>query len=224
MSMAPIALVNRVFMDPMLLNIISSFHGDFRVEVKVLSLKRDWLAHFQELVRPRREQVEDILVWSMHRVERFFYEMREAYWEDASDRAPAIALPDIDRDEHSSFWGPEVIQQSPQALENMEAPESDVSPTEVADAGGDVDRDEDSSSWGPEFIHQSPQTLENLEVPESEFAPSEDAEDTSQLDRLPPEWIEWLDEKSVWSLFVCGRTTALSAAFLAYTGRMYLQH
>ena len=48
--MALIALVNRVFTDPMLLNIVSSFHGDFRVEVKVLSLKRDWLAHFQELV------------------------------------------------------------------------------------------------------------------------------------------------------------------------------
>ena len=80
------------------------------------------------------------------------------------------------------------------------------------------------SDESSEFIHQSPQTLENLEVPESEFAPSEEAEDTSQLDRLPPEWIEWLDEKSVWSLFVCGRTTALSAAFLAYTGRMYLQH
>ena len=224
MSMAPIALVNRVFTDPMLLNIISSFHGDYRVEMKVLSLKRDWLAHFQELVRPRREQVEAILVWSMHRVERFFHEMREANWEDATDRAPAIALPDIDHDEHSSFWGPEVIHQSPQALENMEAPESDVSPTEVADAGGDVDRNEDSSSWGPEFIHQSPQTLENLEVPESDFSPSEEAEDTSHLDRLPPEWIEWLDERSVWILFVCGRTTALSAAFLAYTGRMYLQH
>ena len=179
--MAPIALVNRVFTDPMLLNIVSSFHGDFRIEVKVLSLKRDWLAHFQELVRPRREQVEAILVWSMHRVERFFHEMREAYWEDAADRAPAIALPDIDRDEHSSFWGPEVIHQSPQALENMEEPESDVSPTEVADAGGDVDRDEDSSSWGPEFIHQSPQTLENLEMPESDFSPSEEAEDTSHL-------------------------------------------
>ena len=49
-------------------------------------------------------------------------------------------------------------------------------------------------------------------------------EDTSQLDRLPPEWIEWLDWRSVWSLFVCGRTTALSAGFLAFTGRMYLQH
>ena len=176
MSMAPIALVNRVFMDPMLLNIISSFHGDFRVEVKVLSLKRDWLAHFQELVRPRREQVEDILVWSMHRVERFFHEMREAYWEDAADRAPAIALPDIDRDEHSSFWGPEVIHQSPQALENMEAPESDFSSSEVADAGGDIDSDEDSSSWGPEFIHQSPQTIENMEVPESDFSSSEVAD------------------------------------------------
>ena len=222
--MAPIALVNRVFTDPMLLNIISSFHGDYRVEIKVLSLKRDWLSHFQELVRPRREQVEAILVWSMHRVERFFIEMREANWEDATDRAPAIALPDIDHDEHSSFWGPEVIHQSPQALENMEEPESDVSPTEVADAGGDVDRDEDSSSWGPEFIHQSPQTLENLEMPESDFSPSEEAEDTSHLDRLPPEWIEWLDERSVWILFMCGRTTALSAAFLAYTGRMYLQH
>ena len=179
--MAPIALVNRVFTDPMLLNIISSFHGDYRVEMKVLSLKRDWLAHFQELVRPRREQVEDILFWCMHRVGRFFHEESEAYWEDAPDRAPAIPLPDIDRDEHSS-------------------------------------------SWGLEVIHQSPQTLENLEVPESDFSPSEEAEDTSQLDRLPPEWIEWLDWKSVWSLFVCGRTMALSAGFLAYTGRMYLQH
>ena len=34
-------------------------------------------------------------------------------------------------------------------------------------------------------------------------------EDTSQLDRLPPEWIQCLDWRSVWSLFVCGRTTAL---------------
>ena len=109
MSTALIALVNRVFTDPMLLNIVSSFHGDFRVEVKVLSLKRDWLAHFQELVRPRREQVEDILVWCMHRVERFFHEKREAYWEDAADRAPAIPLPDIDRDEHSSSWSPDVL-------------------------------------------------------------------------------------------------------------------
>jgi len=174
--MAPIALVNRVFTDPMLLNIVSSFHGDFRVEVKVLSLKRDWLAHFQELVRPRREQVEDILVWCMHRVERFFHEEREAYWEDAADRAPAIPLPDIDRDEHSSSWGPEVIHQSPQALENMEAPESDFSSSEVADAGGDIDSDEDSSSWGPEFIHQSPQTIENMEVPESDFSSSEVAD------------------------------------------------
>ena len=222
--MALIALVNRVLPDPMLLHIVSSFHGDFRVEVKVLSLKRYWLAQNQELVRQHREKVEDILVWCMHRVGRFFHEEREAYWEDAADRAPAIPLPDIDRDEHSSSWGLEVIHQSRQTLENMEAPESDVSPSEVADAGGDIDRDEDSSSWGPEFIHQSPQTLENLEVPESDFSPSEEAEDTSQLDRLPPEWIEWLDWKSVWSLFVCGRTTALSAGFLAYTGRMYLQH
>ena len=49
-------------------------------------------------------------------------------------------------------------------------------------------------------------------------------EDTSQLDRLPLDWLQWLDRKSVWSLFVCGRTTALSAGFLAFTGRMYLQH
>ena len=37
----------------------------------------------------------------------------------------------------------------------------------------------------------------------------EEEEDISQLDRLPPEWIQWLDWRSVWSLFVCGRTTAL---------------
>ena len=49
-------------------------------------------------------------------------------------------------------------------------------------------------------------------------------EDTSQLDRLPLDWLQWLDRRSVWSLFVCGRTTALSAGFLAFTGRMYLQH
>ena len=55
---------------------------------------------------------------------------------DAADRAPAIPLPDIDRDEHSSSWGPEVIHQSPQTLENMEEPESDFSSSEVADAGG----------------------------------------------------------------------------------------
>ena len=35
----------------------------------------------------------------MHRVGWFFHEEREAYWEDAADRAPAIPLPDIDRDE-----------------------------------------------------------------------------------------------------------------------------
>ena len=120
--MAPIALVNRVFTDPMLLNIISSFHGDYRVEIKMLSLKRDWLAHFQELVRPHREQVEDILVWSMHRVERFFHEKREAYWEDAADRAPAIALPDIHRDEHSSFWGPEASTSRRRRLRTWKRP------------------------------------------------------------------------------------------------------
>ena len=69
--MALIALVNRVLPDPMLLHIVSSFHGDFRVEVKVLSLKRYWLAQNQELVRQHREKVEDILVWCMHRVGRF---------------------------------------------------------------------------------------------------------------------------------------------------------
>ena len=85
-------------------------------------------------------------------------------------------MPDIDRDEHSSSWGLEVIHQSPQTLENMAAPEFDFSPSEVADAGGDIDRDEDSSSWGPEFIHQSPQTIENMEVPESDFSSSEVAD------------------------------------------------
>ena len=174
--MALIALVNRVLPDPMLLHIVSSFHGDFRVEVKVLSLKRYWLAQNQELVRQHREKVEDILVWCMHRVGWFLHAEREAYWEDAADRAPAIPLPDIDRDEHSSSWGPEVIHQSPQTLENMEAPESDFSSSEVADAGGDIDSDEDSSSWGPEFIHQSPQTIENMEVPESDFSSSEVAD------------------------------------------------
>ena len=174
--MAPIALVNRVFTDPMLLNIVSSFHGDFRVEVKVLSLKRYWLAQNQELVRQHREKVEDILVWCMHRIGWFLHAEREAYWEDAADRAPAIPSPDIDRDEHSSSWGPEVIHQSPQTLENMEAPESDFSSSEVADACGDIDSDEDSSSWGPEFFHQSPQTIQNMEVPESDFSSSEVAD------------------------------------------------
>ena len=134
--MALIALVNKVLPDPMLLHIVSSFHGDFRVEVKVLSLKRYWLAQNQELVRQHREKVEDILVWCMHRVGRFFHEEREAYWEDAADRAPAIPLPDIDRDEHSSSWGPEVIHQSPQTLANMVEAASDFSPSEGADAGG----------------------------------------------------------------------------------------
>ena len=71
--MALIALVNRVLPDPMLLHIVSSFHGDFRVEVKVLSLKRYWLAQNQELVRQHREKVEDILVWCMHRVGWFLH-------------------------------------------------------------------------------------------------------------------------------------------------------
>ena len=97
--MALIALVNRVLPDPMLLHIVSSFHGDFRVEVKVLSLKRYWLAQNQELVRQHREKKEDTLVLCMHRVRWFFHEERKAYWEDAADRAPAIPLPDIDRDE-----------------------------------------------------------------------------------------------------------------------------
>ena len=96
--MALIALANRVLPDPMLLHIVSSFHGDFRVEVKVLSLKRYWLAQNQELVRQHREKVEDTLVLCMHRVRWFFHEERKAYLEDAADRAPAIPLPDIDRD------------------------------------------------------------------------------------------------------------------------------
>ena len=33
-------------------------------------------------------------------------------------------------------------------------------------------------------------------------------EDISQLDRLPPAWIEWLDWRTVLSLLACGRTTA----------------
>ena len=49
-------------------------------------------------------------------------------------------------------------------------------------------------------------------------------EDTAQLDRLPPEWIQSLDWRSVWSLFVCGKSTALCAGFLAFKVRMYLQH
>ena len=55
----------------------SSFHGDFRIEVKVLSLKRYWLAQNQELVRQHREKVEDILGCCMHRVGWFFHEERE---------------------------------------------------------------------------------------------------------------------------------------------------
>ena len=97
--MALIALVNRVLPDPMLLHIVSSFHGDFRVEVKVLSLKRYWLAQNQELVRQHREKVEDTLVLCMHRDRWFVHEERKAYLEDAADRPPAIPLPDIDRDE-----------------------------------------------------------------------------------------------------------------------------
>ena len=33
-------------------------------------------------------------------------------------------------------------------------------------------------------------------------------EDISQLDRLPPAWIEWLDWRTVLSFLACGRTTA----------------
>ena len=40
-------------------------------------------------------------------------------------------------------------------------------------------------------------------------------EDISQLDRLPPAWIEWLDWRTVLSLLACGRTTALSTLSLS---------
>ena len=72
--MALIASVNRVLPDPMLLHIVSSFHGDFRVEVEVLSLKRDWLAQDDQRVWQHRDAAEAIIVPCFHLAVRAVHE------------------------------------------------------------------------------------------------------------------------------------------------------